>query len=77
MFLFIILAVFIIGMSYMDHGTIKARPRSAVGASNDAQYAVNRKYGVAWIPSRGKTSQLCLQYEIQFPFLRFENVSAS
>ena len=28
-------------------GTIKARPRSAVRASNHAQYAVNRKYGVA------------------------------
>ena len=27
--------------------TIKARPRSAVRASNHAQYAVNRKYGVA------------------------------
>ena len=28
-------------------GTIKARPRSAVRAPNYAQYAVNRKYGVA------------------------------
>ena len=28
-------------------GTIKARPRSAVRVSNHAQYAVNRKYGVA------------------------------
>ena len=58
-------------------GTIKARPRSAVWASNRAQYAVNRKYGVAQIPSRGKTGQLRSQYDIQFPFLRFENVSAS
>ena len=29
----------------MELGTIKARPRSAVRASNHAQYAVNRKYG--------------------------------
>ena len=28
-------------------GTIKARPRSVVRTSNHAQYAVNRKYGVA------------------------------
>ena len=61
-------------------GSINACLHSAVCALNHAQYMVNWKCEVASIPVCGKTGQLHLQYDIQFPSgddLQSENVSVS